>query len=139
MFSKKTFWFFILNFFVLIINLIINWILTPRIGYYGAITAFLVSSFFQVLILLIIQQKVIPIKWNYKKMLYFPISIIAVASLLEIVKFVYNTNAFIIALILTGFIFAGLAIIYKNELTGVLNIFWKNYFARTPDSNKQIN
>ncbi|MBW6480196.1 MAG: hypothetical protein K0B37_12275 [Bacteroidales bacterium] len=139
MFSKKTIWFFILNFFVLIINLIINWILTPRIGYYGAITAFLVSSFFQVMILLIIQQKVIPINWNYKKMVYFPISIIAVASLLEIVKFVYNINAFVISFMLTGFIITGLAIIYKNELSGVLKNLWKNFFTKTPDSGEQIN
>ena len=134
MFSKKTIWFFIINFFVLIINLIINWILTPRIGYYGAIIAFLISSFFQVMILFVIQQKVIPIKWNYKKMMYFPLSIIAMAILLEIIKFAYNLNAFIIALMLTGFIFAGLAIIYKNELIGVLKMFWENYFTKNSDS-----
>jgi O-antigen/teichoic acid export membrane protein len=137
MFSKKTLWFFILNFFVLIINLIINWILTPRIGYYGAIIAFLVSSFFQVMILFVIQQKVIPIKWNYKKMIYFPLSIIAVASLLEIIKFVYNINSFIIAFMLIGFIFAGLAVVYKNELTGVLNNFRLGLIKKQPDSSEK--
>lgn len=130
MFTKKTIWFFILNSFVLIINLVINWILTPRIGYYGAITAFMVSSFFQVLILFIIQQRVIPIKWNYKKMMYFPISIIAVASLLEIIKVVYNINAFIISFLLTAFIIFGLAAVYKNELSGVLKTSWKRLFSK---------
>jgi len=137
MFSKKTIWFFILNFFVLIINLIINWILTPRIGYYGAIIAFLVSSFFQVMILFVIQQKVIPIKWNYKKMLYFPFSIIAVASLLEIIKFVYNTDSFVVSLMLIGFIIAGLAVVYKNELTGVLKNFRLDLIKKQPDSNEK--
>jgi O-antigen/teichoic acid export membrane protein len=132
MFSKKTIWFFILNLFVLIINLAINWMLTPRIGYYGAIIAFLVASFLQVLTLFVIQQRVIPIKWNYRKMLYFPFSIIAVASLLEIIKLVYDTNAFVISCMLTGFIIIGLAFVYKNELSGVLKSFWNNFFTKTP-------
>jgi O-antigen/teichoic acid export membrane protein len=137
MFSKKTKWFFIINFLVLVINLIINWILTPRIGYYGAIIAFLISSFFQVMILFVIQQKVIPIKWNYKKMIYFPLSIIAVASLLEIIKFVYNINSFIIAFMLIGFIFAGLAVVYKNELTGVLKNFRLGFNQKQTGSSKK--
>ncbi|MFN2394411.1 MAG: polysaccharide biosynthesis C-terminal domain-containing protein [Bacteroidales bacterium] len=138
MFSKKTIWFFVLNSVALFINLLINWFLTPKIGYYGAIIAFLVSSFVQVLLIFTIQQKVIPIQWNYKKMIYFPIGIIAFTGSLEFLKHAYNISAYLTSSLVILFIFSGLALVYKNEIKGVIKILQNKFTGKNTNNMKSI-
>ncbi len=116
MFTKKTIYFFIMNFLVLIVNLVLNWLFTPKICFYGAIIAFIGASLIQVLAFLMVQQKVMPINWNYRKMLVFPFGIIGFAILLEIIKLSINLNVYISSLILVLSIISGLLVLYKNEL-----------------------
>lgn len=116
LFEKKTAVFIYINGIVLIINLAINWLLTPVIGFYGAITAFMAAYMFQIISLRIIQQRMVPVSYNYFKVFYFPLSVICSAVLLEIVKVVFSISPFIISPILVVVIFAGLAFLYREEI-----------------------
>lgn len=120
MFSKKTNLIFIINLIVLIICIAINWLLTPRIGYYGAIIAFIIAFLIQVIAFRIAQQKVQPINWNYKKMFYFPFAIVLTAIILEVIKVVFELNPFITASLLVLVIFAGLYKLYRRDLGKVM-------------------
>ncbi len=116
MFSKKTKLFFLINGMTLIINLGINWILTPRIGYYGAIIAFFSAFMVQVIAFKTVQQKICPIKWNYNKTFYLPFAIVIIAILLEIIKIMFNLNPFITSSLLFLIIFTGLFKTYRSDL-----------------------
>ncbi len=120
MFSKKTNLFFLINAVVLIISLMINWFLTPRIGYYGAIIAFLAAFLVQVIAFKIAQQKVQPIKWNHKKIFYFPLAIVIAAILLELTKIIFELNPFITSSLLVFIILGGLFKMYRKDLKELL-------------------
>jgi len=120
MFTKKTNLFFFINSLVLIVCLGINWLLTPGIGYYGAIIAFLTAFLVQVIAFKIVQHKVQPIKWNYNKIFYFPLAVVLTAIILEILKIVFEVNHFITASLLVVIIFAGLFKMYRKDLRKIM-------------------
>ncbi len=120
MFSKNTKLFFTLNLMVLIICLFFNWLLTPKIGYYGAIISFFIAFIFQVFAFKIAQNKTIPIKWNYKKILYFPLIIVLTAAILEILKLSININPYFTSIILIVVVFSGIFLLYKSEINNFL-------------------
>jgi O-antigen/teichoic acid export membrane protein len=115
-YAKKTRIFFYLNSFVLFLSLGINWLLTPVLGYYGAIIAFFSANIIQVILFSIMQQKYTPINWNKNKVLYFPIAVVFTAILLEITKLVFGADPFLTASFFVLFAFGGLAFLYKTEL-----------------------
>jgi len=120
LYGKKTNFIFYINIFVLIINILLNFFLTPKYGYYGCIVAFFCSSIFQVVVSKIIQGKIMKISWNNKKVFYLPIGIVLLAAILEFVKIKTGGNMFLFAFILiliSGFsIFA----LYKNEIYSLI-------------------
>ena len=121
MFKKRTRVFFYVNSIVLIINLGINWLLTPKIGYYGAIIAFLSAYIIQIVILRTVQQKMAPAGYNIIKVYYFPIAIVLAAVLLEITKIVFSVDPFLTSGILVIFVAAGFSRIYRRELRKIVN------------------
>jgi O-antigen/teichoic acid export membrane protein len=120
LFKKKTSVFLFINSAVLCINLAINWFLTPSIGFYGAIIAFLSAFLVQIIVLRIVQVKVAPVRYNTLKVLYFPLGMIFTAILLEIVKIIFSLDPFVTSGILVILIFGGLLLIYKGEVTEIL-------------------
>lgn len=120
MYAKKTRLFLYINSGSLAVNIGLNWWLTPVFGFYGAITAFFAAYFLQTVLFSKMQQKHMPISWNMKKILYFPWAIVAVAILLEAVKLVFGVDPFVTAAVLVFFAFAGILMLYRNELAGYL-------------------
>jgi O-antigen/teichoic acid export membrane protein len=119
-FQKKTNAFFLLNAIVLVISLLINIILIPKIGIYGSIIAFLTAYLFQVVFFMQLQRKIFPIPWNYSKVFYFPISIVIVAVILEVCKYYFEWNVYVSACILFVFTFTTIFILYRNELQKII-------------------
>ncbi len=120
MFAKKTNLMFFINSGVLIVCLVINWLLTPRIGYYGAIIAFLTAFFIQVIAFRIAQHKVQPINWNYNKIFNFPLMVVILAIILEVGKVFLQINSYITAAILVVFVITGLIKLYRKDIKRVI-------------------
>ncbi len=120
LYSKKTNFIFYINIFVLIINVVLNFILTPYFGYYGAIISFFCSSIFQVIVSKYIQEKVIKISWNNIKVYYLPFGIILLAVILELLKIKTGGNMFLFAFILVFVSATSMFILYRNEISGLI-------------------
>ncbi len=120
MFAKKTRIFFFVNSAVLVLNLAINWFLTPVIGYYGAITAFITAYFFQVILVSVLQHRIVPITWNSMKILYLPLAIVILAILLEMAKLFLDANPFLTAAIFVSFSLCMLGMLYRREIRAQL-------------------
>ena len=118
-FLKKTRFFLYLNLFVLIINLLLNYLLVPLLKEYGAIIAILVSYSIQAIFTFIYQQKISHLNWNLNKILFFPISIILIAAILEILKNVFDINPYITSSIIVLTIILSLFSLYRKEIKGI--------------------
>jgi len=126
LYSKKTKFLFYINIFVLVINVGLNYFLTPKYGYYGCIIAFFCSSFFQVIVSKIIQEKLLKISWNNIKVYYMPIGIVILAAILEFIKIKTSGNMFLFAFILV--LVSGLLVfaLYRNEIYSLMLKFLKS-------------
>lgn len=120
MFMKRTRIFSIVNYISLFVNLLLDWLLIPQFSYYGAIIAFIVSSIVQLVIVYYFQQKIIPISWNLKKVMYFPLIVLLASVLCELCKVYLALPAMIGAIIITVVTFAGIAFLYKTEVYQIL-------------------
>jgi len=121
-FLKKTQAFLYINLFVLVITLISNYFLVPIFGAYGAIMAGLIAFFLQAIITYQYQQRLIQIKWNLNKILYFPFSIVCIAIILEIAKYWFMLNQYLVAGILVAAIFIAILLLYKQEVKKYLAV-----------------
>lgn len=144
LYRKKTTLFIFINITVLAINLGINWLITPVIGYYGAIIAFLVAYTVQIAGLKILQNRLAPISYNNIKTFYFPLGIVFFAALLELVKVKVSGEPFLFSSILVSVIFTGLFFIYRGELIKILSTLLpklSNYLRSTyyKDLNDPVN
>lgn len=115
-FLKKTKAFLYINLFVLGATLVANYFLVPIYGVYGAIMAGLIAFFLQATITYQYQQKLVKIKWNLKKVLYFPLGIVVIAILLELAKYRFMLDQYLISGILVCSIFLALIILYRQEI-----------------------
>lgn len=115
-FLKKTAAFLYINLFVLVITLIANYLLIPIFGAYGAIMAGLIAFFLQAVITYQYQQKLVKIKWNLKKVLYFPLGIVVIAIVLELSKYQFKLDQYLVSGILTASILLALLILYRQEI-----------------------
>ncbi len=115
-YMKITKAFFYINSSVVIINLGLNYLLIPFWGYYGAISASVLALLAQTLLIYYYQNKRVPIPWNLTKLLWFPISQVGVAIILEIIKIAFNLPAVLMSAILCFYIFSGVFILYQNEI-----------------------
>ncbi|MFA8300365.1 MAG: lipopolysaccharide biosynthesis protein [Hyphomicrobiales bacterium] len=115
-FMKKTKAFLYINTISIVILIICNYYLVPRMGYYGAITGAFISMTFQTLAIYYYQNKISPIGWNLKKILYYPLALVGITIILEIVKYYTGINAYITSGIITLLIFLSILIQYNKEL-----------------------
>ncbi|NWJ51531.1 MAG: oligosaccharide flippase family protein [Bacteroidetes bacterium] len=120
MFMKRTRIFSIVNYISLAVSLLFNWLLIPKYGYYGAITAFIVANSVQVVIVYYFQQKIIPIPWNLKKVMGFPFIVLLTSVLCEIGKYYLGLSVILGAIIITVVTFVGIVFLYKNEVHQLL-------------------
>lgn len=119
-FLKKTKIFFYVNTVVLIVNLLLNYLLVPILSAYGAIIASLTAFFLQTIATYYYQNKIINIKWNLNKVLIYPFTIVAIASLLEIIKNIFNINTYITSSLVVITIILSLSMLYKKEIKRIL-------------------
>ncbi|HQB78292.1 MAG TPA: hypothetical protein PLJ52_08100, partial [Tenuifilaceae bacterium] len=68
-----------------------------------------------------VQQRYIPIAWNYKKVLVYPLSIILFSALVETLKVWFNINPYLAAALIVAYIFVGMWLLYKTELIKIIN------------------
>lgn len=116
LFIKKTKVFLYVNSLSLIINLSLNYMLIPRFSFYGAIISFMVSSLVQLILIFFIQRRVISIPWNLNKVLFYPLLLILISIILEVLKITFSINFYITAIIQMMFISLSLLILYKNDI-----------------------
>jgi O-antigen/teichoic acid export membrane protein len=126
MYLKKTKVFFYVNSLVLFFNIILNYYLIPKYHAYGAIIAFMIPYIIQIISIYIIQQKMIKIKWNLKKVLYYPLIIILITSILEYIKILYNINSYITSFIIIFIIFFFQIVLYYKEIKNFVNKKYKS-------------
>ena len=115
-FLKKTKAFLYINLFVLVITLVANYFLIPIFGIYGAIMAGLIAFFLQAVITYQYQQKLVEIKWNLMKVLYLPLGTVCIAIILELLKYKFQLDQYLISGILTASIIMALIILYRQEI-----------------------
>ena len=121
MFMKRTRIFSTVNMLALVVSVILNVIFIPRLGFYGAIIAFIGANITQVLVVYYYQQKVVPIQWNMNKVMIFPMLILLVSILCELAKAFLSLPVLAGAIIINVVTFAGILFLYKKELREILN------------------
>lgn len=124
-FLKKTKIFLYLNSIGMIVNLGLNYLLIPKYMFYGAIAAGLISDLIMTAGIYFYQKKIIEIKWNMQKLMYFPVLVIALAILGEVLRYAFNINAYLIAVSLTIITLTGMIFLYRIEINKVLAKVWK--------------
>jgi O-antigen/teichoic acid export membrane protein len=120
-YQKKTKLFLYLNIVVLAVNLILLYFLVPLWQAHGAITALLISLTVQTIGIFLIQRRVAPINWNLQKLLYFPLILILLTSLIEILKIRYNLEPFITSAVVVVAILSSLLVLYRNEIGSLIS------------------
>ena len=120
LFKKRSGVFFYLNSSVLALNLAINWLLTPKIGYYGAVIAFMAAYLAQIVALRMIQVKLAPTVYDNVKVFGFPISVVLLSVVLEVLKVSLSLEPFITATALVLYVAAGMARVYRDEIAAII-------------------
>jgi O-antigen/teichoic acid export membrane protein len=123
-YQKKTKLFLYLNIVVLAVNLTLLYYLVPLWQAHGAITALLISLTVQTIGIYLIQRKVAPINWNLNKLLYFPLFIILLTAMAEILKIKWNLDPFHTSALVVLAILFSLFLLYRNEIKGLI-MSWK--------------
>ncbi len=116
MFAKKTKELLYVNSSALLVNLLLNWVLIPRYGYYGAISAFIVASLVQVVAVRYVQERVMSISWNLSKVFVFPLVIVSLSVAGEYLRISIGFNSYILATTLLLISFTLFGWLYRNEL-----------------------
>lgn len=116
MFLKKTRMFFYINSVVLIINLTLNYLLIPKLEAYGAIISFMTAYIIQIALIYLVQNRLIKITWNLKKVLLYPLLMVISAIILEVIKNIFSLNFYTTSVAEIVIIFISLFILYKKEI-----------------------
>lgn len=124
-YEKKTKMLLYINLVVLAVNLILLYLLVPYFKAYGAIIALMVSLLLQVIGIYIAQHLIVKINWNLKKLLIFPLIIVGVTIVAEIVKLNFHLNIYISAVAITLLIAGSQVLLYRRELAGFIKGKWK--------------
>jgi len=123
-YMKKTRFFFYLNLVVLAVNLTLNFLLIPVFKFYGAIAAGVISDIIQVVGIYYYQRTLVSINWNLRKTLYFPMSLMGIALLMEYLKNVTGINPFVTSSVVVVALFSGLFLLYRFEISSFLAKRW---------------
>jgi len=126
-FLKKTRIFLLLNSGVMIVNILLNYLLIPYFMYYGAIAAGLIADLIMVAGIYFYQKRITKIDWNTKKTLVFPLFIVIFTVIADVIRVNLGMNPFITASLVTIVAFAGMAYLYKVELTSFIEKRWKRF------------
>jgi len=132
LYNKNSKLYLLLNLLAFAVLVVVNMLLVPKMGFYGSITAFLCAGLVQVVVFYFAQKKIIPIPWNLKKVLYFPVSVVVFAGVVEIVKVQFGIHAVLSSLVVVLYLFSGLIFLYRNEITDVI----RKVFARLKIARK---
>jgi len=124
-YEKKTKVFLYLNIIGLVINLALLYFLVPLYAAYGAVVAILISQTILALGVYFYQKKIVSIPWNLNKLMIYPMGIVLLTAMLEIIKLWLNLNPYFTASLVVIAIFGSLFILYKNELQTTLQKLWK--------------
>jgi O-antigen/teichoic acid export membrane protein len=114
-FQKRTDVFLYINLFVLSISLTINYLLIPKFGYYGAITASYTANLAQLALFIYFQNRVVKIKWNYQKTVLVPLLIVASAIISEVLKIYFGLNYVLVSTAFILFSLSIIVILYRHE------------------------
>ena len=120
-FKKKTKYFLYVNTFALLANLGLNYLLVPHLSFYGVIIAAYAALSIQAVSFYFISKKITGIRWNKKKMLFYPFTIVLSAALLEFLKIRFEINPYITSSLVVIIIMTSLSILYKVEIRQILN------------------
>lgn len=120
-FNKRTGLFLFVNLAVLFVSIVLNYFLIPRLGYYGAIIASYSANMIQLALFMIIQNKIYPISWNYRKIVVIPTIIISFAIAFEFVKTQLVLNYVLISFIYVFLVFCLIIILYRKEAKQILD------------------
>ncbi|MEE4256979.1 MAG: oligosaccharide flippase family protein [Bacteroidales bacterium] len=115
-FRKKTIYFLYVNSFALVANLGLNYLLVPVLSFYGVIIAMYISLSIQSIAFYFINRKLTGIRWNNKKMLFYPFAIVLLTGLLEYLKVEAGLNPYLTSSLVVLLIIMSLAILYKTEI-----------------------
>ena len=105
----------------LLVNLGLNYFLVPELSYYGVIIAMFASIFVQTISFYFISMKLTGIRWNKKKMLFFPIVIVLLTAILEVAKIQFNINPYVTSSAVILIITASLSFLYRSEIRQIFN------------------
>ncbi len=115
-FMKRTKIFLFTDSIALFINCVLNYMLIPYYGYYGAIITAFISQIIQLLLIFYFQNKIIKINWNLRKILINPLVIIFIAFFIEYFKNVFHINSFLTSTFITFLVLFNIIFLYKNEI-----------------------
>lgn len=115
-YNKNTMALFYLNAASLAVIVVLNLLLIPYMGYYGAIAAILVAQVVANVLTYIYQQKVMPISWNLTKLVVQPVAIVILAIVLELFKYFFGLDIYIAAGIIVLAIFISTWVLYRKDL-----------------------
>jgi len=125
LYSKRTGLFLSVNLSVLFISITLNYFLIPLYGYYGAIIASYTANIVQLILLIIVQNKVLPIRWNYLKIVAVPLLIACFAIASEIIKVQFNFNYITASSIFIFVAFGIVLLLYRKEAGQFYNKYYK--------------
>ena len=124
-FLKKTQIFLYLNTGAMLLNILLNYLLIPEFKYFGAIAAGLTADLIMVAGIYIYQKRIVQIHWNITKTLVFPVLIVAITAVLDIIRVHFDLNPFISASLVTFAAFGGMIFLYRSEIQTYIHRKWK--------------
>lgn len=125
-FLKKTKIFLYLNTTGMIVNLALNYILIPRFFFYGAIASGIIADLIMVIGIYFYQKTIVKIEWNKYKLLYFPLSVVFIAIIADIIRIYFNINTYITTVSLVLLTLAGMVFLYRIEIQRIIGRVWKS-------------
>ncbi|MCD4726013.1 MAG: polysaccharide biosynthesis C-terminal domain-containing protein [Bacteroidales bacterium] len=120
-FKKKTIYFFYINTLALAANLGLNFLLVPYLSFYGVIIAMFAALFIQAIAFYFISRKLTGIRWNKKKLLFYPFAIVFLTGLLEVLKINFGLSPYLTSAVVIMVIAASLSILYKTEIRQIIH------------------
>ncbi len=120
LYNKNSRLYFLLNLIAFLVLIALNFLLVPSLGYYGSVISFLSAGFIQVIAFYLAQKRIIPIPWNLNKVMFFPISVVIIASAMEYIKLYFQLNAIVCTIIVVLYIFLGLFLLFRKDLLEVM-------------------
>lgn len=122
---KKTKIFLYLNSAGMIVNIGLNYLLIPEYFYYGAIAAGLIADLIMVVGIYFYQKRIVRIDWNKQKVLYFPLLVVIIAIISDVLRINLDLNPYLTAGGLVFLTFSGMIYLYRQELKKLLIKVWK--------------